>query len=106
MSMVRALTTVLDHFDHAMNADLDTVSARDIMDGVQIVHDELMKTLANYGVSRIDAEIGEEFDPNRHEAMMRQKAEGIESNHVAAQIQPGYILGNKTIRPAKVSIAE
>ena len=41
----------------------------------------------------------------RHEAMLRQDAEGIESNHVVLVMQPGYALGEQVLRPAKVAIA-
>ncbi|WP_432799667.1 nucleotide exchange factor GrpE [Poriferisphaera sp. WC338] len=106
MSMARELVMVLDHFDRAMEVDTKTVSADDFKNGVQIVKDELLRALGKYGVERIEAEVGEAFDPNRHAAMMRQASEEVESNHVVQQFQPGYMLGEKTIRPAGVIVAE
>ena len=73
---------------------------------MRIVRDQLMSALEGFGVSRIDARPGEQFDPNRHEAMMRQAVEGLEPDRVAAQLQPGYMLDEKTLRPAKVSVTE
>jgi len=52
----------------------------------------------------VDVEPGEEFDPNHHEALMRQPADDIASNHVTMQMQPGYVLGEKVIRPAQVGV--
>lgn len=105
MDMVKSLLGVLDHFDHALSVNPDGTSAKAVFDGVQIVRDEFLKTLEQFGVSRIEAKQGEPFDPNRHEALMRQPTEGVESDHVVAQLQPGYAMGETTLRAAKVTIA-
>ena len=97
IDVARKLVTVLDHFDHALAADPDKTSIADLLKGVGIVHEELIKTLASFGVHRLDVEPGEPFDPNRHEALMRQPGGDIESNHVTMQLQPGYVIDDKTI---------
>lgn len=106
IEVARKLVAVLDHFDHALAVDTETMSAADLLKGVGIVHDELIRALGSFGVQRVDVEPGEPFDPNRHEALMRQADTGIEANHITAQLQPGYVIDDKTIRPVKVSIAE
>lgn len=106
IEVAKQLIPVLDHFDNAMGVDVEATSAADLLKGVTIVRDELMRSLTGFGVERLDVEAGEAFDPNRHEALMRQADTEIESNHVTAQLQPGYVLKDVTIRPAKVSIAE
>lgn len=106
IDVAKQLITVLDHFEHALAVDTEKISATDLLKGVGIVRDELMRTLSSFGVQRLDVQAGEAFDPNRHEALMRQPGGEIESNHVTAQLQPGYLLNDVTIRPAKVSIAE
>lgn len=106
IGIARSLIPVMDHFDRAVEIDLDKSTAEDLLNGVTIVRDELMRVLERYGIQRVEAAAGEPFDPNRHEAMMRQPAEGIEADHVAQQLQPGYTLKEKTIRPAGVSVAE
>jgi len=106
IDVAKQLVTVLDHFDHALAADIEKTSAEDLLKGVGIVHAELLRTLSSFGVQKLDAQPGEVFDPNKHEALMRQPHDEIESNHVTAQLQPGYVIDDKTIRPAKVSIAE
>lgn len=106
IDVAKQLVPVLDHFEHALAVDTEKISAADLLKGVGIVRDELMRTLASFGVQRLDVQAGEAFDPNRHEALMRQPGGKIESNHVTAQLQPGYMLNDVTIRPAKVSIAE
>jgi hypothetical protein len=55
---------------------------------------------------QVEVTPGEPFDPNRHEALMRTPHEQVASDHVVQQLQPGYRLGEKTLRPAQVSVAE
>lgn len=106
IDMVKAMTTVLDHFDRALEVDPEQTTARDVLAGVQMVRQELLDVLARFGVERIEAEPGEAFDPNRHEAMMREQRDDIASNHITQQLQPGYLIDSKIVRPAKVGVAE
>lgn len=106
MEVARDLLTVMDHFDHAVNFDADAADPRALLEGVIMVRDELMRILERHGVKRMPVSRGDEFDPNKHEAMMRHAAQGIETNQVVDQLQPGYTIGEKTLRPAKVSVAE
>ena len=106
MDMARALVTVMDHFDRALEGQSNEKTTGVVMQGVLMVHDELLSTLNRFGIERLDVEPGTEFDPNRHEALMRQPSDAIESNHVTMQMQPGYVLGEKIIRPAQVGVAE
>lgn len=106
MDVGKSLVTVLDHFDRALEVDPEQTSAGDVLAGVQMVRDELMRTLGRFGIERIDVEAGEPFDPNRHEALMREKRDEVEANHVTQQLQPGYMIEDKVIRPAKVAVAE
>ena len=106
IDVAKSLVTVLDHFDRALEVDPEKTSSSDLLAGMQIVRDELLKTLEGYGVRRLEAKQGDEFDPTRHEGLMRQVVEGIEPDHVARQLQPGYTLGEKTLRPAQVSLTE
>lgn len=106
MQVARALITVLDHFDRAIEVDLETANSESVLDGMKIVRNELLATLDRFGVQRLEVSAGDAFDPTRHEALMRQSAEGIESSHVVTQLQPGYMLGDKTLRAAQVSVAE
>ncbi len=106
IDLAKQLAVVLDHFDHALAVDAEKVSAKDLLLGVEMVQSELLSVLRRFGVERIDAQSGDEFDPSRHEAMLRQKTEGVESGRVAQQFQPGYMLREKIVRPAKVVVAE
>jgi molecular chaperone GrpE len=105
MDVARGLVTVMDHFDRALEGQAEGEAAG-VLQGVTMVHNELLATLNRFGIERVDVEPGTEFDPNRHEALMRQPSDEYESNHVTMQLQPGYVIGEKVIRPAQVGVAE
>lgn len=102
--IAKSLLPVLDHFDRAMEVKDVDESVQSVLSGIQIVREELLKSLAQFGIEPMKVEVGDEFDPNFHEALMRQEAEGIESNHVATVLQPGYTLNGKSLRPAQVCV--
>ena len=104
--VAKALIAVMDHFDRALEADPAKVSVQSILQGVQIVHDELRKTLEKFGVKRLEVNPGDEFNPKLHAALMHQKAEGVPPGRIAAMLQPGYVLNDRTLRPAQVTVAE
>ena len=105
MDVARSLVPVMDHFDRALEGQSKD-EATGVLQGVMMVHSELLSTLNRFGIERLDVEIGAEFDPNQHEALMRQPSDEHDSNHITMQMQPGYLLGDKVIRPAQVGVAE
>ena len=106
MALARDLIKVLDQFDLALNVKAEGATVEAVIVGVRIVHTELLAVLDRMGVRRLDPRTGDPFDPAKHEALMRQKMQGQEPNHVAMVMQPGYTLGDKTVRPAKVAVTE
>lgn len=106
VDIARGLVSALDHFDRALQVDPDTTSTPDLLKGVTGIRDELLKALQSFGIERVDVAAGEEFDPNVHEALMRQPSEDVDSNHVVMQLQPGYVVGDRVVRPAQVAVAE
>lgn len=104
-AVIRSVLTVLDHFDLALAQDAGTATAESIIRGVRVIRDELGAVLGNHGVLRIAPEANEPFDPTRHEAVMQRDAPGVEPGHIAQTLQPGYAMGDRVIRPAKVAVA-
>jgi molecular chaperone GrpE len=104
-NVVRSLLGAFDNFDLALGQDMDQITVEQLVGGVKIVRDELAKALANHGVQRIQPEPGDEFDPNRHEAMLRQPSDALEPNSIVSVLQPGYMMGSLVLRPAKVAVA-
>lgn len=96
---------VLDHFDNALTQRAESQDAKALAQGLHIVRDELLKVLQQEGVARLEPEVGEAFNPEMHEALIRQPAEGVPANHITASLQPGYTYGDRTLRAAKVAVA-
>lgn len=106
MDIAKGLMQSLDLFDMALACDPKKVTADTILMGVQMVHAEMIKSLDGFGIKRVTVRPGDDFDPQRHEAVARVPGNGVASGKIASQLQCGYMLGDKTIRPAKVNVAE
>jgi len=103
--VVRSLLPVLDHFDLALNQDMGQITVEQLSDGVRIVREELGKALEGHQVRVIAPAVGEAFDPNVHQAMMRQPTEEQEPNTIAAVLQVGYSIDDVVLRAASVVVA-
>lgn len=99
---IKALIPVLDNFDRALE-NAATVDAG-WKDGISLVYRQLFDTLNKLGLEQIEAE--GQFDPTRHEAVMRESADGRESGEILAVLQKGYRVGERIIRHAMVKVAE
>jgi molecular chaperone GrpE len=104
--VARELLEVLDHFDRALAVDASKVTAESLLTGVQLVRDELTKMLDRFDIRRFEPGIGDAFEPGKHEALMHQAVAGLKPDQVAAVLQPGYTIGDRTLRPAKVSVSQ
>ena len=104
-SSFRAVLPVLDQLQMALQQDPTTVSGEQILEGVRIAGDELLKILCDHGVSMIEPAPGDEFEPLRHEAMMNMESEEHASGSIVQVLQVGFLLGEQVLRPAKVSVA-
>jgi molecular chaperone GrpE len=103
-SVVLGVLPVLDHFELALGQDPRAVKADQIMAGVQVIRDELLRVLQRFGVEVVSPQPNEEFDPMRHQAVVQQDVEGIEPGNVVATLQSGYVMGERVVRPATVSV--
>jgi molecular chaperone GrpE len=103
--VINAVLPVLDHFDLAMAQPAPDEASKKILDGVRVIRAELVRVMEGYGVVYINPKPNDEFDPNRHSAIMEQAAAGVEPGRVSATYQPGYALGDRVIRSAKVAVA-
>jgi molecular chaperone GrpE len=74
-------------------------------DGIELIARKLQNMLESEGVKRIEA-LDVEFDPNFHEAISHEPANGAKSGHVIGVVQNGYMLGERVIRPALVRVAQ
>jgi molecular chaperone GrpE len=101
--IIKKFLPVLDDLERALqNRPSDSGSW---IGGIELIHKKLQSILESEGVTRIEAE-GQLFDPNFHEAISHEPNETVESGHVIAVVQSGYMLGDHVIRPALVRVAQ
>ncbi len=103
--LIKALLAVLDDMERALEAARANRDDSDpLLKGMQIVHDKALETLGQFGLEPIEAE-GQPFDPDRHQALMRQPSDQAEPMTVLSVAQKGYSLKGRTLRPAGVVVA-
>ena len=102
--LIKDLLGALDDMERALEAARANHAADDpLLSGMQLVYDKLLEVLGRHGLERIAA-TDEPFDPNRHEAMMQQPAPELETPTVVEELQGGYELNGRVIRPARVIV--
>ena len=101
--LIGKLLSVLDDFDRALeNVPAEAHDAW--IEGIKLVERKLRSTLESEGVTPIDA-IGHPFDPNLHEAVAHEETADVPDNHVIGEVQRGYRLHDRVIRPSLVRVA-
>lgn len=100
--IIKKILPVLDDLARALqNRPTDDAWAG----GIELIGRKFQTILESEGVTRIEAE-GQPFDPNFHEAISHEPSDAVESGHVIAVAQNGYMLGERVIRPALVRVAQ
>ncbi|RJP50786.1 MAG: nucleotide exchange factor GrpE [Anaerolineaceae bacterium] len=100
--IVKKVLPVLDDLERALqNRPDDDAWAG----GIELIVRKLQTIIESEGVKRIEAK-GAAFDPNFHEAISHEPADGVESGFVIEVVQNGYMLGERVIRPAMVRVAQ
>lgn len=106
--VIREVVPVLDDLERAIQAaglDPEGDSEDGLAHGVLLVFRSLRESLVRNGIEAVEP-TGERFDPNLHEALSKQPADGAEAGTVIETMQKGYRLGEQLIRPARVVVAE
>ncbi len=102
--LLEKLSEVLDNFERAFASENKAKDLETFEKGMQMIHDQFSKVLADAGLEQIDP-TGAEFDPNQHEALMQQPSEEVPEGHVVTVFMKGYKLKNKILKPAKVIVS-
>jgi molecular chaperone GrpE len=103
--LVRKLLPVLDDFQRAFATMPDGIGKLSWIQGLLMVQRKLEVVLASEGVEPIETE-GEEFDPYYHEAVTHEEVPGYEEGQIVGEVQQGYVLGDRVLRPALVRVAK
>ena len=105
MGTIQSLIPLLDFFDMALKQNPETATAAQVIGGVEMIKTEFVRVLGNQGVQAVSPAAGDEFDPLRHEAIERTSETNVEIGRVVETRSPGYSMGERVIRPAKVVIS-
>ena len=105
ISVLQTLLGFADNLERALSIDLESATPEQIHSGVCVIRDELHQLLSGHSVSKIAPEPNDEFDPEKHEAMIQTPSSDVDAGHVLMTLQIGYAMGDRVLRPAKVSIA-
>jgi len=98
------LIEVLDNFERGQQALENVDDCEKVKESFNLIQKQVYETLSKLGLEEIKA-IGEEFDPNFHEAVMQTPTSEHPENTVIAELRKGYKTGNKVLRPTMVNVA-
>ncbi len=98
---IKELLPMLDNFDRAMAAE--ATDAAKFQQGVEMIYNQLTEVLKSKGLEKIDT-TDAKFDPNFHQAVMRVENPDLEDEAIAMELQKGYMVKGKVIRPAMVQV--
>lgn len=104
-SVISDLLAVIDNLERALATTVESQDAIALKEGVEMVQRTLMETLAKEGLEVIEA-LDQPFDPNVHQAVMTGSDSEKESGIVLQELQKGYMLNGRVIRPAMVQVNE
>ncbi|HHF3533676.1 TPA: nucleotide exchange factor GrpE [Haemophilus influenzae] len=100
------ILNTIDNLERALAtpANKEDESVKALFDGVELTLKELVSTVGRFGVEAVGV-VGETFNPDLHQAISMQPAEGFETNQISVVLQKGYTLNGRVIRPAMVMVA-
>lgn len=104
-ALLRDLLPIVDNLERAIEAARGSSDPKSIVQGVELVLRTLLDFLRNHGVTPVHA-VGQTFDPFKHEAVDHVESESHAPNTVIAEVHRGYQLGDRTLRPARVTVAK
>lgn len=105
-TLVKELLPVIDNLERAMETSADHEDAvKCILEGVDMTLKEIFKVLEKFAVKAVEA-VGNEFDPTYHQAVMQETSDAHPENTVIKELQKGYTIHDRLLRPAMVVVAK
>ncbi|MBP0723701.1 nucleotide exchange factor GrpE [Bacillus sp. RG28] len=102
-SIVTDILPVLDNFERALQVESTDEQTKSVLQGLEMVYRQLVEAVKKEGVEEIPA-LGQQFDPNVHQAVMQESDSSKESNEILQEFQKGYKLKDRVIRPSMVKV--
>lgn len=104
-NIIQELLPILDNFERAIESANKSKDFSSFLEGVEMIYRQMSEALERKGIIRIDA-VGKCFDPNIHEAVMQVASEEHPENIVVEELQKGYMLHDRVIRPSMVAVSK
>lgn len=104
-SLLTDLLPVLDNFERALQVEATTEDGQSIKKGIEMVYRSLVEATAKEGLEVIET-VDHPFDPNVHQAVMQEQDDSKEAGVVLQELQRGYKLKDRVLRPAMVKVNE
>jgi molecular chaperone GrpE len=104
-AILRDLLPIIDNLERALAASREGTDPKTIVDGVEMTVRALIDFLRAQGVTPVQS-VGQAFDPNRHEAVDHVASQTHPPNTVVDEFHRGYLIGDRVLRPARVSVAK
>ncbi len=104
-TLLKEILPFIDNIERAIEHANENSKIEDFIKGIELTLDNLLKTLEKFGVKQIEAK-DKPFDPNYHEAMGVVETEDVEPNTVVEEMQKGYIMKNRLLRPSLVTVSK
>ncbi|WP_314584629.1 nucleotide exchange factor GrpE [Paenibacillus terrigena] len=104
LKVVEQLVPVLDNFERAIQASGDNQDFESFSKGVQMIFRQLSQVLDQEGLQQMNA-VGQPFNPEYHQAIMQVESDEYEEGIVVEEVQKGYMLKDKVLRPAMVKVS-
>jgi molecular chaperone GrpE len=103
--LIRAILPFIDNLERAVNHAQKAKDTGVLIEGVRLTIQQLLQTLSKFGLSSFES-VGNPFDPTKHEAMLVVETSQHEPNQVVEEFQKGYLLNDRLLRPATVSVSK
>jgi molecular chaperone GrpE len=102
--LCKELLPVLDNLERALEHGRQNETPEALMEGLDLVYQDFLKVLGRFGITPLDS-VGERFNPTYHHAVMEEEAPEVEDQTVLKELQKGYLLQNRLLRPAMVVVS-
>lgn len=103
--VLKGLLPIVDNFERAVQAAQSTQDYDKLVGGVSATLRQVQEFLVRQGIETISADQGEPFDPNFHNAVLREETTEYAENTIVEELQKGYTLGGRVLRPSMVKVA-
>lgn len=103
--LLKAILPFVDNLERAINHAEKVADTGVMIEGVRLTLQQILQTLNRFGLVPFES-VGKAFDPARHEAMLVVESDQHEPNQVVEEFQKGYLLNDRLLRPATVSVSK